>query len=904
MRARKSTSMTWARTGLLISASLWMVALSADGAWAQDSERPLGILWLPGQAQNVPAPEIRSPLPPSVSAPRAAAATSSVNVAAPQANTDHPLGTLFNTPKAPVYRAPSVLPQGWSSTGTGQTKTSAAAPAAASPQTARPLGTLINLPEATPVASSGNAPVPSRAVPQIRPAARVQTTPTANVSADRPLGSLFGAATAAPEAMRQRTAATSKEVTPVAVAKNGDMPANLSADAMTYDRDLGLMTATGNVEITFGPRTLVAEKVTYNQKTDIARAIGNVSLTDETGKIFFGDRMEITGDLKDGIIYNIGLILEDRARVAGSGARRSNGTVTDIRNAVYSPCNLCPDDPTAAPLWQLKAVRVIHDSEEKQVSYRDVWLEVFGVPVVYTPYLTHPDPTIKRRSGFLAPSFSNSSDLGFRFEAPYFWAIDERQDATVTPMITTAGGKGLNGEYRRRFQKGIINSDASFVADDPDYDFRGYLNFESDYHINSTWRAGLDVERSTDDTYMRRYGLDTEPVLVTHAHLEGFRGRNYQAVNAYGFQDLRQDSDSSTTPVVIPLYDFNYTGKRDRIGGFTSFDFNALNLVRDTGTDTRRLAFRPRWERPFSGAFGELYTASVSLAADAYHSTNVKRDDGSNYTGASGRLMPSAEFSWRLPLIKPGPKISQTIEPLASIVLSPNGGNSDKIPNEDSQSIEFDETNLFQDNRFDGFDRIDSGTRVNYGINYTLSGRRAGSASFFLGQSYRPHIDQTFAEASGQTDNFSDIVGRAQIDPAKYFTMLYRTQFSPDNLSPRRNEVTTRVGGAALSVTTSYLFINQQAGGEFAGREEISGSVSSKFNRYWSTSFSARNDLSASEMRSLGMNLVYEDECVKLTTQLSRSFFEDRDLRPADSITFTLLLKTLGEVRTGASLSQ
>lgn len=902
--------MTFARTGLLFGASLCALVLSTAGASAQDNQRPLGILWLPGQEQNVPKPDIRSPLPPSVTAPQATAGQNTTPQAAAGTAGDRPLGTLFNTPKAPVYRAGSVLPQGWSSVGTAApTAVSGTAPPANS-QANRPLGTLIILPDTTPRTTASETTTIARQVPQIHPASRMQTTPTADASTARPLGTLFDTQVT-PDTVGRTAAADippSRGGTPSrrtqGAPDSGDLPANLSADAMTYDRDLGLVTATGNVEITYGPRTLIAEKVTYNQKTDIARATGNVSLTDESGKIFFGDRMEITGDLKDGIIYNIGLILEDRSRVAGSGARRSNGMVTDIRNAVYSPCNLCPDDPNAAPLWQLKAVRVIHDSGEKQVSYRDVWLEVFGMPVAYSPYFTHPDPTVKRRSGFLAPSLSNSSDLGFRLEAPYFLAIDERQDATISPLVTTDGGSGLIGEYRRRFRKGVINSNGSFVADDPDHDFRGYVNFESDYHITPTWRAGLDIERASDDTFTRRYGFDTEPVLVTHAHLEGFRGHNYQSLSGYGFQDLRPGSDSDTTPIVIPLYDFNYSGKKDRIGGFTSFDFNALNLVRDTGTDTRRLAFRPRWERPFSGAFGELYSASVSLAADAYHSTNVTLDDGSNYTGASGRLIPSAEFSWRLPLIKPGPKISQTIEPLASIVLAPNGGNSDKIPNEDSQSIEFDETNLFQENRFDGFDRVDSGSRVNYGINYALNGRRAGNASFFLGQSYRPRVDQTFAQASGQTDNFSDIVGRVQINPVKYLNLLYRTQISPDNFSPQRNEITSQIGAPALSVSTNYIMINQQAGSEFSGREELSGSVSSKFNRYWSTTFSARNDLSESELRSLGLSLVYEDECVKLTTQLARSFFEDRDLKPADSITFTLVLKTLGEVRSGASLSQ
>jgi LPS-assembly protein len=239
------------------------------------------------------------------------------------------------------------------------------------------------------------------------------------------------------------------------------IPADLSADSMTYDRELGLITASGNVQITYDGRLLIADKITYNQKTGIVRAIGNASLTETNGEVLLGDRFEITGDLKDGVIYNIGLVLADRSRVAGSGARRSNGIKTEVSNAVYSPCNLCEEDPEAAPLWQLKAVRVIHNTEEKRIEYRDAWLEVFGVPVVYTPYLSHPDPTVKRRSGLLAPTFSSSSELGFRIQTPYFWAIDEFQDATFTPLITTDGGSGAILEYNRNFEKGIIRANGS-----------------------------------------------------------------------------------------------------------------------------------------------------------------------------------------------------------------------------------------------------------------------------------------------------------------------------------------------------------------------------------------------------------------------------------------------------------
>lgn len=872
-------------------------------AVAQDAARPLGIL-LPGVERTAPPP-VRSSLPSNIQTQSPSTSKTSTSAPSP---TERPLGRLFNPTTSAQQTTGSVLPQGWNSqplpkTAT-PTRTASPTPGAGGE---RPLGTLFNAPAPLPRATGSGSPSRTVLAPVIQPAGKVQSTPSQDASNAKPLGTLFIAQPTSADTPKPATRTVQAPVNTQATstpAGPAPIPAEFTADQMTYDRELGLVTATGNVEINYGDRSLLAQKVTYNQKTDVVIADGNVSLTDPTGKVLLGDKMEITGDLKDGVIYNIGLVLEDHSRVAGSGARHSNGEITEVSNAVYSPCELCEEDPTAAPLWQLKAVKVIHDANQKVVSYRDAWLELFGVPVAYTPYLSHPDPTVKRKSGLLAPSFSNSSDLGFRLQTPYFWAIDDYQDATITPMLATDGGQGLIGQYRRNFKNGFLKTDASFVVDDDTEGERGYIDLESQYHLNRTWRAGLDLEGTSDDTYTRRYGFDTESILVSRGYLEGFRGQNYQVVNTYAFQDLRQDEDASESPFILPMYDFNYMGKRDGIGGYSSLDFNVLNLVRNAGTDTRRIAVRPRWERPFNGPFGELYNASVSLAADAYHSSGVIRDDGTEFTGVSGRAVPTASLSWRLPLIRTGEEFSQTIEPLASVVVSPNGGNPDKIPNEDSQEPEFDETNLFRDNRFDGFDRVDGGIRFNYGLNWVISGRERGDASVFIGQSYRPRTDSTFGLASGLEDNFSDFVGRVQITPAKYLDLLYRTQFSPDNLNPKRNEITASLGTPALQLNTNYIFIGQQQDSEFAGREELSGSIGSQINQNWSTSMSARHDLGDNDLRSFGMQVVYEDECVKFTTKFSRSFFEDRDIKPTDSVTFTLVLKTLGEVRTGASSSQ
>ncbi|MBT7943796.1 MAG: LPS-assembly protein LptD, partial [Alphaproteobacteria bacterium] len=677
-----------------------------------------------------------------------------------------------------------------------------------------------------------------------------------------------------------------------------DIPVQLSADEMNFDQEQGLIVATGNVEIINGARRLLAERISYNQKTDVVTASGNIQLVEPGGERVFGERMEISGDLKDAIIKGLGIILTDRSRIAASGGRRSAGTTTEMRQGVYSPCKLCETDPSKPPLWQIKAVKVIHDKNSKSIEYRDAWLEVLGVPVAYTPYLSHPDPTVKRQSGLLAPSFGGSSDLGFVGRIPYYFNLGDHKDATVTALLTGNEGSGGIAEYRHRYRKGTLDTTGSLIVGDNQEDVRAHIKAKGRFDFDDTWRWGFDLHRATDDTYLRRYGFGSPASLNTRIFTEGFRQRNYFAANAYAFQGLRSTDDSDTEPVMLPLIDFNHLGKPDRFGGQTILDVNFLAIARDEGTDTRRLSIRPGWQLPFVDGLGGVYKFSLGLNTDIYQVDHLERDGEDNFSGLSARVVPQIKLDWRLPFVRNDGNVSQVIEPIAVAIYSPYGGNSNKIPNEDSTELEFDDTNLFSSNKFSGIDKVEGGPRFAYGVKWGAYGKGGGNTGIFIGQSVRLKADDTFAVDSGLEDKFSDLVGRVNITPGPHLNLLYRTRLDGDNFSPKRNEFTFSAGGKALRANANYVFIQSPRDSEFAGREEINFSIKSKLNRFWRGSFGGVNDLAAKEARQFNAALVYEDECVVFTTRASRTFYEDRDLEPSDEITVNLLLKTLGEIRT------
>lgn len=680
-------------------------------------------------------------------------------------------------------------------------------------------------------------------------------------------------------------------------------PILFSADALTYDSERKVVRASGNVEVSRGDHVLLADEIVYDEARDQVTALGDISLLVPSGEVMFASRMVLSGDLRSAVIDDFRAILSDGARLAAAGGRRTDGRRTEMYNAVYSPCALCPDDPGAAPLWQLKAVKVLHDQQSKRIEYTDAWLEVAGIPVAYTPFFSHPDPTVRRKTGFLAPGFGSSSDLGFIFEIPFFWVISPHIDTTLTPIVTTEEGPVLAAEYRHALIDGELEASGS-LTEDSEGDLRGHLFAEFRYDLDDTWRMGIDANRTIDDTYLRRYGFESDQTLTSRAYVEGFRRRNYVVASTYVFQGLEANDDQDTIPIALPVIDYRHVGEPDRWGGRTELDVDALALTRDQGTDTRRLSVRGGWQLPLRGRFGDIATIEASLRGDLYHvSQRQIPNDPDTFSGITGRVVPEARIDWRLPLVRGGSAVQQFLEPAVEFVVSPYGGNPNEIPNEDSQDLEFDENNLFGANRFTGLDRVEGGPRFNYGLEWGIFGPGFGAATVVVGQTYRPRTDDTFAAGSGLEDTFSDIVAAVEVSPSSIVDILYRTRFDNEDFSPRRHELASTLGVRAFEVGTSYVFFDRQEGSEFAGREELTLTAASQFTRYWRSRFAFVRDLGVNEgTRSLELGLLYEDECLEFSANLKRTFFRDRDIEPTDSIFLRVTFKTLGALGTGVGL--
>jgi LPS-assembly protein len=715
-----------------------------------------------------------------------------------------------------------------------------------------------------------------------------------------------------------------------------NQPALIKADEITYDESLSLVTARGHVEISQGNRVLLADVVTYNQKTTVMTASGNVSLMEPTGEVYFSNYAEFTNQMRDGVLATLRVLLTDNSRMAATGGKRTNGTTTEMRKGIFSPCDLCASDPSKPPLWQIKAFRIVHDGDAKEIEYRDAIMEFDGIPVFYTPYLSTPDPTVKRRSGFLFPSFGHQTSLGAVTKVPYFWAIDSDRDATITPILTSDQGPVLAAQYRQRFMNGAMSFEGSVTDGDSSgtnvpsgqKTTRGHILGNGRFDVDETWRTGFNVARVTDSTYLPRYGFSAGggslngPVgsvsgingskeLTTSAFVEGFNERNYARLSGYSFQDLNAGAVSGKTPFVMPLGQYNYVGTADRWGGRTSIDTSILGLTRDIGTDTRRVSVRPSWQTPFTSSGGSVTTFTTALQADAYDVNNVSQPNGQNFGGQTGRLVPQAMADWRYPLAKQHEHFTEILEPVAAVVTAPVGGNSPKIPNEDSQSVDFDDLNILSMSRYPGVDRVEGGEHIVYGLRWGGYGQSGASTSTFLGQSYSFQKHPDFGTASGLENNTSDIVGRLRITPADYFDFLYRFRTDADDLMFRRNEIGVAMGPPRFRITNDYSFLRASPNPTNAqlvtvNREQMATTAAILLNDHWNIAGTTVNDLTSATGGPLynSLSFTYHDECVTFTTTFFRRYTSagvssTNTVGPASGVFFNFIFKYLGEYETG-----
>ncbi len=681
---------------------------------------------------------------------------------------------------------------------------------------------------------------------------------------------------------------------------NPDLPFLLEADAVRFDEASDTIIAEGDVQISREGRVLTADKVEYRRGDKILAAKGHVVLVEATGEVLFAEEVELTEQLDQGFAVSPQILLPDGSRVSARGAKRLSKDRFEVYRGVYSPCAIATFCGFTGPLWQVRAETVGHSDSRRELEFRDATLDIFGIPVAWLPYFSLPDPRVKRKTGFLVPTFGTDTDLGFLARVPFFWNIAPNQDLTLTPIVTSREYPVGLIEYRHLFSWGETAVEASFgmverrendevIGTNP----RGHIKWTGRASVNENWRANGQLYRSSDDTYLRRFKIDSSGVLRSFATLEGFYDGAYINATAFSAQDQRVDFTEDDTPDALPYVTADY---RTELGN-TGFDLTARggfhSLFRSNGADSQHFATEVGVGREWL-VNGHVLEAKASVRGGIFNVQDVPGQADDNEISA--RILPRATVGWAYPVFRAvGDDAVLTLTPRVMATATVGSSNSSILPNEDSQSVEFDATALFRPTTAAGRDRFDDGHRVDYGLEGVLdiSGARFTG---LLGQSYRVNSSRDFGNGTGLDRPFSDIVVGAGVQIDNWLDGASRVRWNTSSGGISAAETRLRVGYDPIQVSLTHTMLDARtADGSTLDRiHQIDGTVRARFTDHWAGFARHQRDLDSDRALRSQIGLSYGDECLRFETVFTRESFKNAEVEDDNSIIFRISLRNFG----------
>ena len=661
-------------------------------------------------------------------------------------------------------------------------------------------------------------------------------------------------------------------------------PAVLIADRVSITAD-GKLIAEGNVEAFQGTQKIAAPRITYDRDAETLLIEGPIRLTDGADVTILADQAQLDRNLQTGLMRGARMVLDEQLQLSTLELKRDNRYAQLYKTSVTA-CRVCEEG--RAPLWQIRARRVVHDKQERQLYFDGAQFRVLGTPVLYLPRLRLPDPTVERTSGFLFPSIRTTSQLSTGIRVPYFFRLSDTADLTLTPYLSSRTTT-LDFRYRQAFSRGRIAFEGGITQDDllPD-DTRGYLFGAGGFALSRGYELTFDIEWTSDNAYLIDYGLPYKDRLDSEIALTRTTRNSFTRAALIHYQSLRDGEDESLLPTVV----LDGTHMRryfpDQLGGEIRVLADARAYRRSSdldvlGRDVARLTTDAHWLQNWVFGSGVRTDVELGISADLF---DIRQD--SDFPGTQFRFTPRAGVTLRRPMTRQFADATHFLEPIVQVGWSQISG--DDVPNDESGFAEFDQGNLLALSRFPGPDQREDGLQMAYGVNYAQYGQDWQTYLTF-GQVIRDQEQPGFTASSGLSGTVSDLLVAGQISTAFGLDLTARTILG-DDLDMSKVELRGAWTDEQFSVVGNYLWLEADlAESRIEDLSEVFVGGSYKVNPFWTASASWRYNLAAQQSATAGLGLTYRNECVEMGLSVNRSFTSSSTIEPTTDFGFTLLLR-------------
>jgi LPS-assembly protein len=695
---------------------------------------------------------------------------------------------------------------------------------------------------------------------------------------------------------------------------------DFEAREIAYDSETDTLVARGDVVLRSADRSVRADEVVWVRGEGRIFAAGNIRLVDETGNQLYTDAIELTETFEAGAMDRLLIALRAGGRLAARSATRGEDGTVLLNQAAYTACAVtdrygCDKDPS----WRIVADQVRYNQTTNKVSFKGAMLELFGRRLLPLPGLTiRTDGGAE--TGFINPNFRVTNVNGVEVSGEYYWRIADNKDLTLGASVFSDVAPLASARWRHLTGKGAYQitgyatastrvSDFTGLATTTQSDPRGYLFANGRFQFTPEWSLTGSVRVASDRTFLRRYDISRDDRLRSTVNLERIDQNSYLSLAGWATQTLRINADQGQIPIAIPAFDYRYNLEDPLLGGNVQLQANTLALVRTDGQDTQRAFAGARWDLRTLTSFGQVVTFSALARGDVYHTQDILATQTENYRGNdgwTGRAIALAAVDVEWPFVSEAFGGTQVLTPRVQLVAAPEIRNL-AVPNEDARAIDLEDSNLFALNRFPGYDRVEDGARITWGVDWELS-RPGLRVRTNVGQSYRLDGDsEVFPDGTGLSERVSDFVGRTEVRLRDFIAFTHRFRLDKDNLAVRRNEIDATVGTKRTYIELGYLRLNRDITEveDLQDREEVRAAARVAFNRNWSAFGSGVFNLTSAEEDPVfepdgfepirtRLGIAYQDDCIEFGFTWRRDFIDAGDARRGNSFQVFFALRNLG----------
>ena len=594
---------------------------------------------------------------------------------------------------------------------------------------------------------------------------------------------------------------------------------------------------------------------------------------------------------KDIQIYFAEGELGKNARLKGN-ALISENDVSIIRNGIFTACKI----RDKCPPWSLKSKEVKHDKKKKSISYENSWLQLYDIPIFYFPKFFHPDPTVKRQSGFLTPSILNSSTNGGSINIPYFKVISENKDITFAPRIYFNSDFLIKNEYRQVEKNTNHISDFSLKKHDTSTKSHFFSNTKYSFENNFEFsEIEINLEKTSSDTYLKGDNI----VSSTR------EGNNQSLLNSFlkfnasnddlnifaeiaAFEDLTKENNSDKFQYVLPNFTISkLINNNSNFQGDLNYQISGSNQKKDTNVMESYLINDLNYKsNSFFSNFGSIFNYEFQ-----FKNTLKKGNNSSTYKDETqSENFGSLILNSSLPLKKEYENFTGNLIPKLVARYSPS--KSENLSNLDRR---MNITNIFSSNRLGLSDSIEGGQSLTVGFDYDLKNKENENfLGLSLGQIFRDIEDDRLPIKSKMQNKSSDIVGNLNFQPNSNFKINY--DFSADNNLDTINYTKIETQLNVNNFITSFEFLEEND--EVGSDSYLLSNVRYKFNENNSILYNTRRNRKTDLTEYYNLIYEYKNDCLVAAIEYNKDYYQDRDLNPTEEVFFSLTFTPFTSIAT------